>query len=82
MTTMPAASGYGSESPYTDLPAPEYVAMLVSVGVPEGLAQLLADSDQGLARGDLLVKGNDLSTLIGRPTTALAEAVRSAVDAA
>lgn len=67
---------------YKDLPPAEYVAMLTSVGVPEGFAQILADSDQGLARGDLLVEGNDLSNLIGRPTTTPAEAIRAAVAAA
>ena len=67
---------------YKDLPPAEYVAMLTSVGVPEGFAQILADSDQGLARGDLLVEGNDLSNLIGRPTTTPAEAIRAAVTAA
>ncbi|WP_427136419.1 SDR family oxidoreductase [Pseudarthrobacter sp. S9] len=66
---------------YRDLPAPEYVAMLVGVGVPEAFAEILADSDLGLARGDLLVAGEDLRTLIGRPTTTLTEAVRSAVSA-
>lgn len=64
---------------YKDLPAPEYVAMLVGAGVPEAFAEILADSDQGLARGDLLVEGGDLRTLLGRPTTTRAEAVRSAV---
>jgi NAD(P)H dehydrogenase (quinone) len=67
---------------YNDLPAPEYVAMLVGVGVPELFAEILADSDLGLARGELLAEGDDLHTLIGRPTTTLAEAVRSAVAAA
>ena len=67
---------------YKDLPPTEYVAMLTSVGVPEGFAQILADSDQGLARGELLVEGNDLSNLIGRPTTTPAEAIRAAVTAA
>lgn len=67
---------------YKDLPPAEYVAMLTSVGVPEGFAQILADSDQGLARGELLVEGNDLGNLIGRPTTTPAEAIRAAVSAA
>lgn len=66
---------------YKDLPPAEYVAMLTSVGVPEGFAQVLADSDQGLARGDLLVEGNDLGNLIGHPTTTPAEAIRAAVSA-
>lgn len=71
----------GTPVVYKDLPAAEYVAMLTSVGVPEGFAQILADSDQGLARGDLLVEGNDLSTLIGRPTTTPADAIRMALAA-
>lgn len=66
---------------YKDLPAEDYVALLTSFGLPEGFAGIVADSDLGLARGDLLVSGNDLSTLIGRPTTTLAEAVRSALPA-
>lgn len=65
---------------YNDLPAADYVGLLVSVGVPEAFAEILADSDQGISRGELLVEGNDLSTLIGRPTTTLAEAVRAAVS--
>ena len=66
---------------YKDLPAAEYVALLTSFGMPEAFAGILADSDQGLARGDLLVEGHDLRTLIGRPTTTPADAVRSAVAA-
>jgi NAD(P)H dehydrogenase (quinone) len=72
----------GTPVVYKDLPAEEYVALLTSFGLPEGFAQILADSDQGLARGDLLVEGNDLSTLIGRPTTTAADAIRTAVTAA
>jgi len=65
---------------YRDLPAADYVALLTSFGIPEAFAGILADSDQGLARGDLLVEGNDLRTLIGRPTTTPADAVRAAVS--
>lgn len=72
----------GTTIAYNDLPAPEYVAMLASVGVPAPFAEILADSDLGLARGELLVEGNDLSTLLGRPTTTLRDAVRSALPAA
>ena len=69
----------GTTVVYKDLPAAEYVALLTSFGIPETFAEILADSDQGLARGDLLVEGDDLRTLIGRPTTSPADAVRSAV---
>ena len=63
---------------YQDLPAQEYAGMLAGFGVPEAFAEILADSDLGIARGDLLVSSGDLRKLIGRPTTSLTEAVRSA----
>lgn len=72
----------GKAVTYNDLPADDYAGLLTSVGVPEGFAGILADSDLGIARGDLLVSGGDLRRLIGRPTTSLAEAVRSAAASA
>lgn len=78
-TVISAAAG--RPVAYQDLPAAEYAAMLTGVGVPAGFAEVLADSDLGIARGDLLVTSGQLSSLIGRPTTTLAEAVRSAVAA-
>jgi len=68
----------GQTIAYNDLTAAEYAGLLTSVGVPEAFAEILADSDLGIARGDLLVTGGDLSKLIGRPSTPLSEAVRSA----
>ncbi|WP_455836519.1 SDR family oxidoreductase [Pseudarthrobacter siccitolerans] len=69
----------GKHISYQDLPAQEYAGMLAGFGVPETFADILADSDLGIARGDLLVSTGDLRKLIGRPTTSLAEVVRSAV---
>lgn len=74
---LSAASG--REVTYTDLPATEYAAVLTGAGVPEAYAEVLADSDVGLARGELEDHGRQLSTLIGRPTTPLADAVRAAL---
>lgn len=71
----------GTTVVYNDLPAAEYVSLLSSFGIPAAFAEILADSDQGLRRGDLLVQGDDLRTLIGRPTTTPAEAVRAAIAA-
>ncbi|MEV7661659.1 SDR family oxidoreductase [Paenarthrobacter sp. NPDC089316] len=71
-----AASGKAIE--YKDLPVDQYAALLTSAGIPEGFAQILADTDLGIARGDLLVTSGDLGKLIGRPSTSLSEAVRSA----
>jgi NAD(P)H dehydrogenase (quinone) len=69
----------GEQIAYVDQPPAEYQAFLESVGVPEAMARVLADSDAGLARGDLLVETGDLARLIGRPTTSLPEAVRAAI---
>ncbi|MET4096359.1 SDR family oxidoreductase [Arthrobacter sp. UYCu712] len=66
---------------YQDLPAEKYTEVLVGAGMPEGYAAILADSDLGIARGELLVTSGDLSTLIGRPSTPMREAVRTAISA-
>lgn len=63
---------------YRDLPVNEYAELLVGAGLPAGYAAILADSDQGIARGELLVTSGDLRRLLGRPTTTLREAVRTA----
>ncbi|MGN7201118.1 SDR family oxidoreductase [Arthrobacter sp. SAFR-044] len=72
----------GKAISYNDLPAEDYAGLLTSVGVPEAFAEILADSDLGIARGDLLVSTGDLRRLIGRPTTSLGQAVRAAAAAA
>ena len=64
---------------YKDLPQADFKAALVSVGVPEGFADLLADSDAGAAKGGLEDHGKQLSALIGRPTTSLLDAVKAAL---
>jgi NAD(P)H dehydrogenase (quinone) len=66
---------------YQDLPAAEYAAMLAGFGVPQDFADILADSDLGIARGDLHVTTGHLSGLLGRPTTPMTVAVRAAVSA-
>jgi NAD(P)H dehydrogenase (quinone) len=69
----------GTEVAYNDLPAGDYAAVLETAGVPSHYAQLLADSDRGLADGDLLETSGTLGRLIGRPTTPLPDALRAAV---
>lgn len=69
----------GTEVGYTDLPPAEYAAVLESAGLPSGYAQVLADSDRGLSDGELLETSGTLRRLIGRPTTALPDALRAAV---
>ncbi len=65
----------GQPVSYRDLPVEEYTRLLVSVGLPEPAAEIIADADGGLARGELYVGGGQLRQLIGRPTTTLRDAV-------
>lgn len=69
----------GQAVAYQDLPEAEYRAALIGVGLSEGLARLLADSDAGAAQGALFDNQRQLSQLIGRPTTPLAATLRAAL---
>ncbi|MFJ6214947.1 SDR family oxidoreductase [Streptomyces sp. NPDC092296] len=71
----------GREISYTDLPAPAYAEVLTGAGVPQGFAEVLADADLGLARGELRTDSGDLRRLLGRPTTTLAAAISAALAA-
>ena len=72
----------GREIAYDDMPETDFKATLLGAGLPPGLASLLSDSDAGAAQGALFDDSHDLSRLIGRPTTPLAESVRKALQAA
>lgn len=70
----------GQKVVYQDLPEEDFSHLLIGAGVPAYFASILADTDRGIARGELLVEGNALASLIGRPATTLGEAVRVAAD--
>ena len=69
----------GKKVIYKDVPETEYRSVLVSAGLPEGLAALLADSDTGASKNGLFDDSRQLSKLIGRPTTTLSESVAAAI---
>ena len=69
----------GRDISYRDLPVEEYTQVLIGAGLPEPAAAILADSDRGLARGELLVDSGDLRKLIGRPATTLHDAIAAAL---
>jgi NAD(P)H dehydrogenase (quinone) len=66
----------GKTIPYVDLPEAEYKAALLGAGLPEPVAELLANSDVGASQGGLFDEQRQLSQLIGRPTTPLATLVK------
>jgi len=64
---------------YVNLPEADYKNALVNAGLPEAIAELLADSDTGASKGALFDDGRQLSRLIGRATTPLATSVAAAL---
>ncbi|QLF91694.1 SDR family oxidoreductase [Pseudomonas sp. ABC1] len=69
----------GREIPYRNLPEVDYRTALEQIGLPAGLAALLAESDVGASKGGLFDDSRQLSALIGRPTTPLAVSVANAL---
>lgn len=66
----------GQPVTYQNLSEADFAAALKSVGLPAGLADMLADSDVGASKGGLFDDSRTLSKLLGRPTTSLAESVK------
>lgn len=73
------AAQSGKVVAYQDLPESEFKTALLGAGLPDFLATLLAESDVGASKGGLFDDTRQLSALINRPTTPLAELVRLAL---
>lgn len=71
----------GRDIPYRNLSGEDYAAILLGLGLPQAIVDVTIDADRKAIRGDLDSKSRDLSGLIGRPTTRLSDAVRSALRA-
>jgi NAD(P)H dehydrogenase (quinone) len=69
----------GKQIEYTDLPADGFARALAEADVPAELAHVLVDADLAMGRGELFTDSGDLSRLIGRPTTSLADAITDAL---
>ncbi|MCG2577242.1 SDR family oxidoreductase [Dechloromonas sp. XY25] len=69
----------GKAVAYQNLPESEFKAALLGAGLPDFLATLLAESDVGASKGGLFDDSRQLSALIRRPTTPLAESVKLAL---
>ncbi|MGI3451778.1 NAD(P)-dependent oxidoreductase [Citrobacter freundii] len=73
------ANQSGKKVVYQNLSEADFAAALKGVGLPDGLADMLADSDTGASKGGLFDDSHTLSKLIGRPTTSLADSVKGIV---
>ena len=67
----------GKRVVYQNLSEADFAGALKDVGLPAGLADMLADSDTGASKGGLFDDSHTLSKLIGRPTTSLAESINT-----
>ena len=66
---------------YNDLSSSEYEAVLLGLGLPKMIVDVVIDSDVKARNGELASNSRDLSRLLGRPTTPVSEAVRTALQA-
>lgn len=69
----------GQDIPYIDLPQAEFSAALQKAGLSALVADMLADSDAGAAKGALFDDGQVLSKLLGHPTTPLRDLVKASL---
>jgi NAD(P)H dehydrogenase (quinone) len=69
----------GKTIPYNNLTEEQYAGILKGFGLPDGLAEMLANSDTGASKGGLFDDSHVLSALIGRATTPLAKVVAEAI---
>jgi NAD(P)H dehydrogenase (quinone) len=72
----------GTPVAYRNLSPDEHRRALAEAGLPSHYAEILVDADQAIAAGHLLVRSGDLASLIGRPTTSLADAVAASLKGA
>lgn len=69
----------GEKAVYQNLSAADFAAALLAAGLPQGFADLLADSDAGAAKNALFDDQKQLSALLGKPTTSLTAAMQAAL---
>ncbi|MGA5037185.1 SDR family oxidoreductase [Streptomyces capoamus] len=81
LTELAAAisAAAGKQVTYADLPVADFAQVLTAAGLPAELAEVLADADRGMNRGEMYTDSGDLRRLIGRPPVTLAEALAAAL---
>lgn len=69
------ATQSGKPVVYKDISEKEYAAFLMTVGMPEGMANAFASTQTSTLKGDLFDNSGVLSKLIGRKTTPLKDVI-------
>ncbi|RZJ73422.1 MAG: SDR family oxidoreductase [Flavobacterium sp.] len=70
----------GKNIPYNNLPEADFAHILISVGLPESFANLLANCDVKASERALYSEDKTLSKLIGRPTTPFATVIKNFIS--
>jgi len=70
----------GQRIAYTDMPVERYAAVLVRAGLPEPVAQVLADASAAIGRGELFTDSGDLQRLLDRPSTPIKATFENALS--
>ncbi len=71
----------GKEVNYVNLPQADFAAALKGAGLPDALADVLADSDVGASKGGLFDERRVLSQLLGRPTLSYKDVITESLKA-
>ncbi|MGW3527914.1 hypothetical protein [Streptomyces olivaceus] len=81
LTDLAAAisAAAGKQVAYADLLVADLAQVLSAAGLPVELAEVLADADRGMNRGEMYTDSGDLRRLIGRPPATLADALAVAL---
>lgn len=76
------ARATGKEIAYQAVAPEVHLGILTGAGIPAPFAEILVDVDLAIARGRLAGTSGELSRLIGRPTTPIAETIAAATAGA
>ena len=74
---LQAAQSLARERNHAQVTPEQQTAILTDAGLDEGLVGFIVGTDASIQRGDLSLTSGDLSALIGRPTTPIAETLRT-----
>eukprot|EP01039_Chlorochromonas_danica_P005975 gene5975-biopygen2920 len=70
----------GRSIPYVNMSQSEYASALLGAGLPQAIADLIANCDGGACQGGLFEDGKQLSRLIGHGTTPLHVLIKRALQ--
>src|SRR5690606_3092203 len=70
----------GREVVYRPVSSDEHRSILSDAGLPEPVVEAIVGIDAGLRQGAMPRVGDDLTRLLGRPTTSFGDGIRAAIE--